>query len=551
MVVCIDPNSTIGCIDPKLHGQFIEFLGECIDEGLWVGEDSPIENEHGYRKATLDALRALQPPVIRWPGGCYADTYHWRDGVGPQSERKTTFNENFATYELDDHSFGTDEFLRLCEMLGAEPWININMLSGTVAEMKDWMEYCNREQPTDLAKEREANGHKAPYGVKYWGIGNEVWAGGGTMTPQTYLDEYRRFASAMPSFTTDVFAPTEMYAIASGPDGNKPRERVQWTQDFFRGLVEYRQPKIDGYDLHFYNWNVDNDADTPTEFDEDGWNTVIEGCLELEDILCDQWRLMNDGLALIHEPEVAMDSKLSHVDLIIGEWGNWHKTAFFARPALKQQVTMRDAITTALTLDLLQRNCDKVTMACNAQTINVLNSLILTEGDRTILTPNYDVFMMYRAHRGMIALDVNRNDSEDSAVYTFVSRNEDGTQLLVNLTNAHMNDAAEVRLQLPCGAKVESMETLASEDPHDCNTVGHPDLVRTHTADVDTAVTVRESAGGHRADGGTARRFGECPSRDALLANYFSLVGKKPLSSRKKEAFRVVELRKEEKCIII
>lgn len=169
MVVCIDPNSTIGRIDPKLHGQFIEFLGECIDEGLWVGEDSPIENERGYRKATLDALRALRPPVIRWPGGCYADTYHWRDGVGPQSERKTTFNENFATYELDDHSFGTDEFLRLCEMLGAEPWININMLSGTVAEMKDWMEYCNRAQSTDLAKEREANGHKAPYGVKYWG----------------------------------------------------------------------------------------------------------------------------------------------------------------------------------------------------------------------------------------------------------------------------------------------------------------------------------------------------------------------------------------------
>ena len=449
MVVCIDPNSTIGRIDPKLHGQFIEFLGECIDEGLWVGEDSPIENERGYRKATLDALRALQPPVIRWPGGCYADTYHWRDGVGPQSERKTTFNENFATYELDDHSFGTDEFLRLCEMLGAEPWININMLSGTVAEMKDWMEYCNRAQPTDLAKEREANGHKAPYGVKYWGIGNEVWAGGGTMSPRTYLNEYSRFASAMPS-----------------------------------------------YDLHFYNWNVDNDADTPTRFDEDGWNAVIEGCLELEDILRDQWRLMNDGLALIHEPEVAMDSKLAHVDLIIGEWGNWHKTAFFARPALKQQVTMRDAITTALTLDLLQRNCDKVTMACNAQTINVLNSLILTEGDRTILTPNYDVFMMYKAHRGMTALDVARNDSEDSAVYTFASRNEDGTQLLINLTNAHMNDGAEVRLHLPCGAQVDSMETLASEDPHDCNTVEHSDLVRTHAVDVDSAVSVHESAGG-------------------------------------------------------
>ncbi|NMM96590.1 alpha-L-arabinofuranosidase [Bifidobacterium sp. DSM 109960] len=496
MVVSIDPNRTIGRIDPKLHGQFIEFLGECIDGGLWVGEDSPIENEHGYRKATLDALRALEPPVIRWPGGCYADTYHWRDGIGPKEERKTTFNENFATYELDDHSFGTDEFLRLCELLGAEPWININMLSGTVAEMKDWMEYCNREQPTDLAKEREANGHKAPYGVKYWGIGNEVWAGGGTMTPQTYLDEYRRFASAMPSFTTDVFASTQMYAIASGPDGNKPRERVKWTEDFFRGLAQYRQPPINGYDLHFYNWNVDNDADTPTEFDENGWNTVIRGCLELEDILQDQWRLMNNGLALIQESEVAMDSKLTHVDLIIGEWGNWHKTAFFARPALKQQVTMRDAITTALTLDLLQRNCDKVTMACNAQTINVLNSLILTEGGRTVLTPNFDVFMMYKAHRGMTAVDVARNDSEDSDVYAFASIDEEGKRLLVDLTNAHMSDGAEVILQLPCEADVESMETLASSDPHDCNTVEHPDVVRARDIDVNGAVYATTAGGG-------------------------------------------------------
>ncbi len=233
MVVCIDPNSTIGRIDPKLHGQFIEFLLANALMKVYGWERIPrSKTSVATARPLLDALRALQPPVIRWPGGCYADTYHWRDGVGPQSERKTTFNENFATYELDDHSFGTDEFLRLCEMLGAEPWININMLSGTVAEMKDWMEYCNRAQSTDLAKEREANGHKAPYGVKYWGIGNEVWAGGGTMTPRTYLNEYRRFASAMPSFTTDVFAPTPMYAIASGPDGNKPRERVQWTQGF-------------------------------------------------------------------------------------------------------------------------------------------------------------------------------------------------------------------------------------------------------------------------------------------------------------------------------
>lgn len=415
--------------------------------------------------------------------------------MGPRKERPTTFNENFATYELDDHAFGADEFLRLCEMLGAEPWININMLSGTVAEMKDWMEYCNREQPTDLARERAANGHEAPYGVKYWGIGNEVWAGGGTMTPSTYLDEYRRFASAMPSFTTDVFAPSPMYAIVCGPDGNKPRERVKWTEDFFRGLAEYRQPPINGYDLHFYNWNVDNDEDTPTEFDEVGWNKVIAGCLELEGILRDQWRLMNDGLALINEPEGALDSKLSHVDLIIGEWGNWHKPAFFARPALKQQVTMRDAITTALTLDLLQRNCDKVSMACNAQTINVLNSLVLTEGETTILTPNYDVFMMYQPHRDAIALDVPRSDPDDESVYVFASKTADGKSLLVNLTNAHMNDAAEVMLAVPAGARVEAMRELASADPHDCNTTEEADLVRARSVDVADRVAVHAGAG--------------------------------------------------------
>lgn len=475
MSVFIDPNRRIGRIDPRLHGQFIEFLGECIDGGLWVGEDSPIENEHGYRKATLDALRALRPPLIRWPGGCYADTYHWRDGVGP--DRATTFNENFATYELDPHDFGTDEFLRLCEMLGAEPWINVNMLSGSIAEMKEWMEYCNREQGTDLARERAANGHPAPYGVRYWGLGNEVWAGGGTMTPQTYMDEYRRYASAMPSFTTDLFTPTPMVAIASGPDGNKPRERVKWTEDFFRLLAEYRQPKIDGYDLHFYNWNIDDDRDTPTEFDEAGWNRVVGGCLELEDILREQWTLMNQGLALINEPEGPLDSKLDHVDLVVGEWGNWHKTAFLARPALRQQVTMRDAVTTALTLDLLQRNCDKVTMACNAQTINVLNSLILTEGERTVLTPNYDVFMMYRGHRGATALDVPRRDTE-SPVYVFASLGEDSRTLLVDLTNAAMYDAADIDLKFPVDVRLESMTTLAAGDPHECNTADDPDLVR-------------------------------------------------------------------------
>ncbi|WP_201774799.1 hypothetical protein [Demequina salsinemoris] len=289
MPVSIDPTQTIATIRPALHGQFIEFLGECIDGGIWVGPDSDVQHTDGIRQGVLDALRELEPPVLRWPGGCYADTYHWREGIGPRDQRPTTFNENFGTYELDDHSFGTDEYLRLCEAIGSQPWINVNMMTGTPAEAKDWMEYCNRASGTELADLRAANGHAEPYDVSLWGIGNEPWGGGGIMTAPGYVDAYRAFASAMPRFTGSVFETPRTYAIASGPDGNKPKERVAWTKDFFSALNEYRQPPIHGYDLHFYNWNIDHEADTPTDFDEAGWDRVIAGCLELEDVIVEQW----------------------------------------------------------------------------------------------------------------------------------------------------------------------------------------------------------------------------------------------------------------------
>jgi alpha-N-arabinofuranosidase len=191
MPLHVDPAATIARIAPALHGQFVEFLGTCIDDGIWVGPDSAIPHTDGVRQGVLDALRALRPPVLRWPGGCYADTYHWRDGIGDPARRPTTFNENFGTFEPDDHAFGTDEYLRLCAAIGAEPWINVNMMSGSVAEMRDWMEYCNRAAGTDLARLRAAHGHPEPYGVRLWGIGNEPWGGGGTMTPRTYVDRYR------------------------------------------------------------------------------------------------------------------------------------------------------------------------------------------------------------------------------------------------------------------------------------------------------------------------------------------------------------------------
>lgn len=480
MTVLINTGQTIGVINPRLHGQFIEFLGNCINEGIWVGEDSNIPNTNGIRNDVLALLKQLAPPVLRWPGGCYADTYHWRDGVGPRDKRPVSFNENFGTFTRDDHQFGTDEFLRLCETIGAEPWINVNMLSGNIAEMKDWMEYINRREGTTLSHERQANGHQDPYNTWMWGLGNEVWAGGGTMTPATYMNEYRRFASAMPKFTKSVFEKSKMYAIASGPDTNKPREAVKWTEDFFKSLADYRQPPINGYDMHFYNWNISDQKDTPTSFTEKGWNRVINGALELEELINAQFTLIKNGLKLIHEPETSMDSKLATVDLIVGEWGNWHYSAFKAQPALKQQVTMRDAITTALTLDILQRNCDKVTMACNAQTINVLNSLVLTEEDKMIVTPNFDVFMMYKAHQGGIALDVPRQDP-DSGVYLFASKK--GKEVIIDMINASYDEQKTVNLDFLTEVSVESLTRLAADDPHDCNTISNPDAVRAYQVD--------------------------------------------------------------------
>lgn len=289
--VKIDVQKKRGKISKELHSHFIEFLGGCIYDGLWVGEDSDIPNYDGLRKDAVDALRKLEPPVIRWPGGCYADTYHWRNGIGPREKRPITYNENFGTYELDSNQFGTHEFMKLCELVGAKPWLNINMMTGSSAEMREWMEYCNREEETSLVKERKANGAEKPFGVEYWGIGNEVWAGGGNMTAEGYADEYRKYATAFPNFISleNGGEPrVAMKRIASGPDGNKPKERVEWTKRFFKALGNFRRPAIDGYDLHFYNWNLENFEQKETEFDEQDWNRVIRGCLELEEVILDR-----------------------------------------------------------------------------------------------------------------------------------------------------------------------------------------------------------------------------------------------------------------------
>lgn len=484
--ITINANNRGERINPNLHGQFVEFLGSGIYDGIWVGEDSSIPNYEGLRKDIVDALKDINPPLLRWPGGCFADTYHWRDGIGPREQRPKYYNENFGTQQLENNHFGTHEFMRLCELVGAKPWFNINMLSGTVRETREWVEYVNRETATTLAEERATNGHPEPFNVEYWGIGNESWAGGGNYTAEGYANEYRKHTSAMPLFGAGLpwTTPTqELKMIAVGPDGNKPKERVEWTKDFFKELAKYRKPKINGYDLHFYNWNMSDETDKVTEFSKEAWYRVIKGSFELEDVIEEQYTLIQQGLKAMPVEEGAFATPIN-VDLIVGEWGNWHNIDLTTPSILWQQCTMRDAITTALTLDIFHRNCDKVQMACVAQSVNVLNSLFLTNGNEIVLTPNYYVFKMYEAHKSGhkidLALETNTLGNvckEDlKKIYSFASVKDD--VVTVNIVNVSADDSEKMTINF--GQKVEyiSGSVLSSEKMNDYNEFGVEEQVK-------------------------------------------------------------------------
>ena len=461
-------------ISPALHSQFIEHLGSCIYGGLWVRKDSPIPNIEGFRKDILEPLSALRPPVIRWPGGCFADTYHWRDGIG--KDRPVIFNGNFGTNRTEDNSFGTDEFMRLCALTGSKPWLNLNLLSGSVREAVEWAEYCNRTESTALSDMRRENGSDAPYGVEMWGIGNEVWAGGGNMTPEDYTSLYRRFASAMPHFTRPDGSPLPQTYILSGPDGNKPKERVRWTRDLFKALARYRQPKLDAIDLHFYNWNVGPEADEPDGFDEKGWYRVLRGAMEIEGVILEQDALIKEGLAGFPEPEGSFfPAPEPSCKLIIGEWGNWHQSAFRAKDALWQQCSMRDAVTSALTLDIFHRQADKLSAACCAQTVNVLNALFLTDGDRTVLTPHYYVYRMYMPHRGGNLLQTASDSPEKGGLpEVMATASEKDGEMTVSLVCTGYASPCRVQLDLGREAEILSGETLSAEHLTDCNTPEDP-----------------------------------------------------------------------------
>jgi len=361
-------------INREIYGQFSEHLGTCIYGGLWVGEDSKIPNIKGYRKDVFEALKALKVPVLRWPGGCFADDYHWMDGIGPKDQRPSLRNNNWGG-TIEDNSFGTHEFLNLCEMLDCEPYISGNVGSGTVKEMAQWVEYMTSDGDTPMARLRRQNGREKAWHVKYFGIGNEAWGCGGNMTPEYYSDEFRKFNTYLRDYTGN-----KLYRIGSGASDYD----YKWTEV----LMDKIGNRMQGVSLHYYTCSGwDGPKGSATKFDNDQYYWALGKCLEIEEVIKKHKAIMDEK-----DPD-------GKVGLLVDEWGTWwDEEPGTVSGHLYQQNALRDAFVAALSLNVFHKYTDRVKMANIAQIVNVLQSMILTDQEGTghmVLTPTYHVFKMY------------------------------------------------------------------------------------------------------------------------------------------------------------
>ncbi len=369
-------------ISPDIYGHFSEHLGRCIYGGLWVGKDSEIPNINGYRKDVIEALKKINIPNLRWPGGCFADEYHWKDGIGPKEQRKRMVNTHWGGV-VEDNSFGTHEFMGLCELLGCKPYINGNVGSGTVQEMSEWVEYMTFNGESPMSKLREQNGHKEAWTVPFFCVGNENWGCGGNMTPEYYADLYRRFQTYVRQYNPDK----KIFKIAGGPNIND----YNWMDV----VMKKCHWLLDGISLHYYtyeeNWFNKKSA---TKFDKLGWAKTMKNAIWMDELIRRHSEIMDKY------------DKEKRVALVVDEWGCWHEAKPGTNPGfLYQQNTLRDALVAGLTLNIFNNHADRVRIANLAQCVNVLQAVILTEGNKMVLTPTYHVFDMYKGHMGATLLD--------------------------------------------------------------------------------------------------------------------------------------------------
>lgn len=397
--IAIKANSKKDKIDKMIYGHFAEHLGRCIYGGFWVGEDSPVKNDKGIRLDIVEALKKIKIPVLRWPGGCFADEYHWRDGIGPVSDRKEIVNTHWGGV-VETNQFGTHEFFRLCELLETEPYICGNVGSGTVQEMSEWVEYMTFDGKSPMTDLRRKNGQDRPWKLQYFGIGNENWNCGGRMRAEYYADEYNRY-----NLYTRDYGDNILYRVAAGPRG----DHYHWTEVMMREAGNF----MDGLGLHYYtrlgdpvvihhkaDGNVDFLRDpsrtrkSATDFDESEWFGIMKSAIRTDELIRKHSQIMDK-----YDPD-------KRVALIIDEWGTWFDCEPGTNPGfLYQQNTLRDALAAGISLNIFNNHCDRVRMANLAQTVNVLQAVILTEGDKLVLTPTYHVFDMFKVHQDATLLD--------------------------------------------------------------------------------------------------------------------------------------------------
>jgi alpha-N-arabinofuranosidase len=448
-------------ISKHLYGQFSEHLGHCIYGGIWVGENSSIPNIKGYRKDVVEALRNLQIPNLRWPGGCFADEYHWMDGIGPREKRPKMVNTNWGGV-TEDNSFGTHEFLDFCELIGCEPYISANVGSGTVEEMAKWVEYMTFDGESPMANLRKQNGREKPWHVKFLGVGNESWGCGGSMNPDYYADLFRRYGTYARNYGNN-----RLFKIASGASDYD----YNWTETLMRKAAG----NMDGISLHFYTckgWS--GSKGSAINFSKEDYLWTVWKCRDIDDVITKHSTIMDK-----YDPS-------KRIGLMVDEWGTWWDVEPGTNPGfLYQQNTLRDAIVAGTTLNILNNHCDRVKMSNVAQIVNVLQSLILTDNDKMVLTPTYHVFMMYKAHKDatLLPLDIESpmleyNKNKFPAVNASASRDTTG-RIHITLVNSDPDKAIEISCAMR-GASPKSVtgQVLTSPELQDHNTFDNPNKLQ-------------------------------------------------------------------------
>ncbi len=436
-------------ISKYIYGHFAEHLGRCIYEGIYAGEDSSIPNVNGMRTDVVEALKNIKIPVLRWPGGCFADEYHWKDGIGPKENRKKIVNTNWGGVTENNH-FGTHEYFELLRQLGCDAYINGNVGSGTVQEMQEWIEYMTMDGESPMANLRRKNGHGAPWKVKFFGVGNESWGCGGNMRPDYYADEYRRYQTFVRQYGKD-----KIYKIACGPN----IDDYNWMDR----VMAIATPFMDGISLHHYAltgaWE---DKGPALDFEESQWWSLLKSAKKMDELITKHSTIMDK-----YDPD-------KRVGLIVDEWGSWLAVEPGTNPGfLYQQNTIRDAMVAALTLNIFHKHADRVHMANIAQTVNVLQAMILTEGDKMVKTPSYHVFDLYKIHQDA-DLVASYGDESDTLSYT-VSK-KDG-MMSISLCNYSLTETQTLDVAGEFGDTIAEARYITADKVDAHNDFEHPENI--------------------------------------------------------------------------